>query len=107
MERIIVFSESVKTYLNELVDILYYEDYFSFKKDARFYVEHIVVYIENYDFKVNVKDSPEKFQKFGKKYLRYKANNQTFWYVFFDEKDTRILINHISNNHSQNFADLL
>ena len=90
-----------------MVDILYSENYFSFKKDAKLYVEQIVLYIKNYDFKVNVKDSPEKYQKFGKKYFRYKANNQTFWYIFFDQKENKFLINHILNNHSPDFPELI
>ena len=90
-----------------MVDILYYQNYFGFKKDAKLYVQEIVLYINNYDFEINIRNTPKKFQKFGKKYLRYKANNQTFWYIFFDQKEGKFLINYILNNHSQDFPELL
>mgnify|MGYP003593697527 FL=1 len=57
--------------------------------------------------KLIIRNTPKKFQKFGKKYLRYKANNQTFWYIFFDQKEGKFLINYILNNHSQDFPELL
>ena len=90
-----------------MVDILYYQNYFGFKKDAKLYVQEIVLYINNYDFEINIRNTPKKFQKFGKKYLRYKANNQTFWYIFFDQKEGKFLINYILNNHSLVFPELL
>lgn len=57
----------------------------------------------NYDFQVNGYNTPENFKKFGKKFIKYKANNNTSWYIFFDQK---ILVNHIINNHSQDFPEL-
>ncbi|MCZ2084455.1 MAG: hypothetical protein LC112_09290 [Flavobacteriales bacterium] len=53
------------------------------------------------------KASPEKFQKHGKKYLKYTANKRTAWYIFFDQKGNQFIINHILNNHSQDFPELL
>lgn len=43
----------------------------------------------------------------GKKYLKYASNKRTTWYIFFDQKDDKFLINHILNNHSQDFLELL
>lgn len=59
----------------------------------------------NYDFHVNGYNAPENFKKFGKKFIKYKANN-TSWYIFFDQKANRFLVNHIINNHSQDFPEL-
>ena len=52
------------------------------------------------------KISHESFQKFVKKYLRYKANQQTYWYIFFDENDGNFLVNYILNNHDKDFPEL-
>lgn len=40
-------------------------------------------------------------------FFRYKANNNTSWYILFDQKEHKFLINHITNNHSQDFPYLL
>lgn len=107
MERKVIFSDNVETYLKRLVDTLYEQKYFGFKQDAKIYVQQIVLFVMNNDFNVNVRYTPQKFQKFGKKFLRYKANNKTSWYIFFDQKGNQFLINHILNNHSQGFPDLI
>jgi len=107
LERKIIFSDNVEFYLKKLIDTLYDQNYFGFIEDAELYVDEIVLFVINNDFKINVRHTPEKFQKFGKKFLRYKANNHTFWYIFFDQKDDKFLINHILNNHSEDFPDLI
>lgn len=43
----------------------------------------------------------------GKKYLKYAANKQTNWYIFFDQKEDKFLINHILNNYPQEFPELM
>ncbi len=90
-----------------MVDILYSQNYFGFKKDAQLYVKQIVLFINSCDFETNIKESPKKYYKYGKKYFRYKANNHTTWYIFFDQKDNQFLVNHILNNHSHDFTELL
>ncbi|MNU13559.1 hypothetical protein D3C71_15980 [compost metagenome] len=71
------------------------------------YVEKIYNFIKNNISKPISKNSPVAYQKFGKKFIKYKANNNTSWYIFFDQKEHKFLINHITNNHSQDFPDLL
>lgn len=93
--------------MKELIDILYQQNYFSFKKDAKAYVEEIVLFVNDYNFEINVRETPSKFQKHGKKFLKYKANNQTTWYIFFDQKDDKFLVNFILNNHTHHFPELL
>ncbi|MFC0425615.1 hypothetical protein [Chryseobacterium scophthalmum] len=107
MEREIIFSNDVKVFLTDLVDILYSKNYFGFEEDAKSYVQEIIFYIMNFDFQVNIYETPENFKKFGRKFFKYKANNNTSWYIFFDQKEHKFLINHITNNHSQDFPDLL
>ena len=107
MEVIIVYKDEFEYQINELIDILIERKYFAFKDSAVNYTNKIYDFIEN---KINFlisKKSPKKFEKYGKKYLRYKANNQTFWNIFFDQKEGKFLVNYILNNHSQDFPELL
>ena len=103
----IIYSPQFLSELDLLAKVLYQQKYFSFIEDVDAYIDKIYDFIEsNIDYPIS-KNSPESFQKFGKKYLRYKANNRTFCYIFFEEKDSRFLINHILNNHSKDFLELL
>ena len=105
--KIVIFSNEVSAKLDEIAEILYKNHYFGFVEDTDLYVEKIHNYIyDNIDKQIS-KFSPEKFQKFGKYYIKYKANENTTWYIFFDRKDNRFLINHILNNHSSDFPELL
>lgn len=107
MEKIVIFQRKVQVFLEELVDILFEKEYFGFKKDAKEYVWEIVQYVDNHDFETGVRNTTDSLQKYGKFYLKYKANNRTTWYIFFDRKNNRFLVNHILNNHSQDFPELI
>ena len=107
MEKRIIFSVEVKKYLKELVDLLYSQNYFGFKKDAKLYVQEIVLYINNYDFETNIRKTPKSIQNFGKKFFKFKANNRTTWYIFFDQKDNKFLVKYILNNHSKDVPELM
>ncbi|QBO59090.1 hypothetical protein [Chryseobacterium salivictor] len=107
MGEIIIYADSAEETLRELVDLLYDFKYFGFRNSAVEYTMKIVDFIDQNIDKPITKNSPAPFQKFGRKYLRYKVTNKTFWYIFFDEKDNRFIINHILNNHSQDFPELL
>ncbi len=107
MEEIIVFSEEFHKSIEELIQILFEKDYFGFKIDCDHYTDKIYEFIENsINFPIS-KNSPVKFQKHGNRYLKYSPNKRTTLYIFFDQKDNRFLVNHILNNHSQDFPDLL
>lgn len=72
MEREIIFSNGIKVFLTDLVDVLYSKNYFGFEEDAKSYVQEIVLYILNFDFQVNIYETPENFKKFGRKFLGIK-----------------------------------
>lgn len=103
----IVYSSLFISQLDDLAKVLYSQKYFGFIEDVDHYIDKIYDFITNNIDSPITKNSPERFKKFGQKYLRYKANTQTFWYIFFDQKDQRFLVNFILNNHSQDFPDLL
>lgn len=107
METIIVYKKEFEIQIIELIDILIACEYFAFEDYAVEYTIKIYDFIENnISFPIS-KNCPEKYQRHGKKYLKYTANKRTTWYIFFDQKDNRFLVNHIVNNHSQHFPELL
>lgn len=107
MEEIIIYSEDFHDSLEELVEILFIKEYFGFRIDCELYADKIYDFV---DYNVNKpisRKTPDSHKKFGKKFIKYKANNKTSWYIFFDQKGNQFLINHILNNHSQDFQDLM
>ena len=107
MEKIVIFSDEFQASIEQLIQILFDKDYFGFKIDCHHYADKIYDFVENsINFPIS-KNSPVKFQKHGKKYLKYAANKRTTWYIFFDQKGNQFLVNHILNNHFQEFPELL
>ena len=103
----IIYSPLFINELDNLAKILYQYKYFSFVVDVDIYIDKIYDFLEsNIEYPI-AKNSPESFQKFGKKFIKYKANNQTTWYIFFDQKRNQFIGNHMLNNHSQHFSELL
>ncbi|MNK28150.1 hypothetical protein D3C87_465190 [compost metagenome] len=103
----IFYSDEFEIQINEIIDVLFDRGYLGFRESAIEYGDRIYDFIfKNIDKPIS-KFLPEKFQKFGKFYIKYKSNENTTWYIFFDKKDNRFLINHILNNHSNDFPELL
>lgn len=100
MEKVIIYLPNVELFLNELVDILFEKEYFGFKKDAVLYTIKIKIFIEENISNYPSKIPPEEFRKYGEKYIIYKANNQTSWYIFFSQEDEYFFIKFITNNHT-------
>ena len=99
MEEIILLPEVVKK-LNELINTLYDQEYFSFIENSFSYVDSI------YDFIYTIPTLPFKEtgnQKFGKFYCSYKVNRNTTWYITFDKKDERYIVKYITNNHAEEY----
>src|SRR5690606_4025388 len=102
----ILFLPEVEEYLFELIEILYYKEYFGFKESAINYVEEL-----EHSIRVNLADkikrpAPPYFNRYGKKmlYAVFEKNKATQWYVFFNvyqEQNGQLvfLIRFISNNH--------
>jgi len=101
----VLFVQEVENYLFKLIDILYLNNYFSYKENAVKYV----IDLEK-DIKTNIANkvkrrAPSYFNRYGKKllYCTFKKSKDTHWYVFFniyhDNSDTIFLIRYISNNH--------
>lgn len=107
MEKIVIFSDAFHQSIEDLVEILFLKEYFGFKIDCHNYSVKIYEFVEQNIDKPISKNSPKEFQKYGKKFIKYKANHQTFWYIFFDKNGNKFLVNFILNNHSNEFPELL
>ena len=100
MEKIVI-STKVRITLDELVDILYYNEYFSYKKSAQDYVNYL------YDFILtipNLKYKSTPIKKYGTFYCSYKHNAKTSWFFLFDIVEDTYFIKNITNNHSVNYV---
>lgn len=97
----ISYSKYVINYLDELIFILYNEEYFSFIENAESYVDEIYDAIELFIQLYQYKKSPKSLQKHGNFYVTYKSNKKTSWYIFFNKKDSKYLVRYITNNHSK------
>jgi len=106
MERIIIYSPEVKRYLKQLVHTLFKNDYFGFRKDAKNYVGRITEFIEQKIETYPTKNTPPELIQHGEKYIRYKANEHTTWYIFFSQTKQTYFVKFITNSHSSLVAKL-
>ena len=102
----VVALQSVISYLNNLVLILYEKEYFGFMESARNYVGELLRDITiNLPTKLH-KPAPKHFDKYGKnmEYAIFRKNKQTTWYVFFrvyqKYGEDIYQIRYIANNHT-------
>ncbi|NDV68198.1 hypothetical protein [Dysgonomonas sp. 25] len=98
----IIFHKDVEDYLSELVGILYTKEYFGFEESAIEYVDKLIDDIVTNLHKKLKKPAPKQFSKYGKnlKYVTYRRNKNTSWYVFFEFENNTYYVNYIANNHT-------
>ena len=102
MEKITIsYRTSVESYINNLIDILFEEEYFGFKINAQEYALKIVDFIESNISTFPSKKTPVQLRFFGSSYMFYKANKRTTWYIFFEKTENNYLITNIINSHSK------
>jgi hypothetical protein len=100
MEKIITHV-NVSDKLDALIEILYEEDYFTIKENAKQYVINI------YEFINTIPHRPHRLnknKKLGSYFCTYKPNRRTTWYISFDMEDDVYLIKYITNNHSADYT---
>lgn len=95
----IIFQKGVLNYLDDLVFILFKEEYFGFMQSSYDYVDKIIDFINNDISTFPSKKTPAALKNFGSKYIFYKSNQRTTWYVFFENKNNNYLITNIINSH--------
>lgn len=97
----IIFQNGVLNYLDDLVFILFKEEYFGFMQSSYDYVDKIIDYINNNITTFPSKKTPTELKNFGSKYIFYKSNQRTTWYIFFESKNNNFLITNIINSHCE------
>ena len=102
MGKIVIYANEIALFINELLVILSEKGYFSFPDSAKAYKDKLLDYIEKYIGIIPGKTAPKYFNRYGKdlKYISYKANKTTTWYIFYQQKDNVFLIRYIANNHT-------
>lgn len=97
----VLFTPEVIYYLDSLVQVLYKKEYFGFIETAEKYVYEIYDAVaENIKVQKH-KTTPKQLKHLGSKYIFYKANTRTVWYIFFESRNEKYLITGITNSHSQ------
>jgi hypothetical protein len=100
LEKIILSEASINR-LNELIRVLFDEEYFGFVETAIDYALKI------YEFIKTIPNRSHRLTKnphYGTFYCRYKANNRTDWYILFDKENDQYLIKNIINNHTREYT---
>lgn len=107
MEKITVqYLPEIEIFINNLSDVLFKKEYFSFYEYAENYVDQLTFFIEKEMINFPHKTTPKAMKKFGSNYVFYKANNRTTWYIFFEKHANRYLITYLTNNHFKDLNDL-
>jgi len=97
----IIYRTEVETYLNELIFILFKENYFSYLENSILYKDKIIDFVENNITTFPSRKTPPELKNFGSNYIFYKSNPRTTWYVFFENKNNNFLITNIINSHCE------
>jgi hypothetical protein len=97
----IIFQDGVLNYLDNLVYILFTEEYFGYMQSSYDYVDKIIDFIKNSILTFPSKKTPVELKNFGSRYIFYKSNQRTTWYVFFEQKNNNFLITNIINSHCE------
>jgi hypothetical protein len=102
----VIFSNEASNQLDNLITKLFFKNYFSYLEDSKQYVTDLVEFVEKNIATKTKKPAPIYFLKFGKnlQYITYKRNKRTTWYIFFQQKDNKFLVKHITNNHNPKIA---
>lgn len=107
MEEIKIFyKDEVENYINDLVLILHKGNYFNFLENAIDYKDKIIDFIEENISTFLFKNTPIPLISLGSKYIFFKANHRTSWYIFFENEEDIYLVTFITNNHSEIFQYL-
>lgn len=102
MEEIeIQYLPEVEEYLNELIYLLFQKEYFGFIESAFKYIDNLTDFVEKNINNFPAKNTPSNLIELGSKYIFYKANQNTTWYIFFERSQNRYLITFITNNYSE------
>jgi len=106
LEIIVKYHPTVQKYFNELIEDLFYENYFLYKESAEEYITHLLWLVENKIDRKKPHLSPPSITQYGSFYASFYINSKTTWYFVFEKEDNRYLITHVFNNYSQEVINL-
>ncbi len=102
MEKITIqYVPEVEYYIENLIDILFEEEYFGFEIYAQNYGAKIIDFVEENIISFPAKKTPIQLKYFGSNYIFYKSNQRTTWYIFFEKSENNYLVTNIINSHSK------
>ena len=84
-----------------MVLVLYINEYFGYIENAELFVDKLTDYINENIITFPARKTPLKIKYLGSKYMFYKSNQRTTWYIFFEQKDTNFVITNIINSNSK------
>lgn len=95
------FQNNVLNYFDELIFVLFEDEYFGFVESSEEYISRIVDFIYFNIDRFPSKKTPIQLQKFGPNYIFYKINPRTTWYIFFEKENNNYFVTHLMNNHCE------
>jgi hypothetical protein len=98
---VVRYTDEVLDYFNQLTETLFHQNYFGFMDSAIQYVFDLRAYIDKNIARLLKHPAPEYFSKYEKymRYVTYKPNKRTTWYIFFLQEENVYLVCYITNNH--------
>jgi chlorite dismutase len=101
MRKEAILSKEANKDLKELLTALIKEKYFGFTDSAKAYVDNLTNYAKRNVGRYPGREAPAYFRRYGEnlKYIVYRVSRTTSWYIFYQEKGDKFLIQHITNNH--------
>ncbi|MCL2649498.1 MAG: hypothetical protein FWD60_00545 [Candidatus Azobacteroides sp.] len=98
----ILYTPKVSEYLNNLINILYENDYFGYRESAKVYVIDLRNEIESSLPLLTPRFPRYRRKIYGKntKYIIIRKNKYTSYYIFFLQKADKYIVTYIGNNHT-------
>jgi hypothetical protein len=101
----VIISPEVQIYLNDLPQVLYRGNYFSYMETADAYVGTLVAEITRFLPLYPPRKAPPEYSRYGKdlRYVLIRRSKRTQWYIFFNMYriggELVYIVRHIDNNH--------
>ncbi len=80
----IIFQQNVLDYFDDLIHILFKEEYFGFVESSEIFVDKIIGFVYKNIYTFPSKKTPNKLIHLGSNYIFYKSNQRTTWYIFLN-----------------------
>lgn len=103
MEKVLI-SKVVNNKLQDLIQILFYEEYFGFEEQSSEYVSKIYEHINTIP---HLKHRRTENRRYGQYYVIYRVNKKTCYYITFNKKNSIYFIENIFTNHTKEYVEFI